>query len=50
MLGSLAALDPVGTALGALSDFAGAFGDIFSGIAFFTGEDFAAALAKGFMK
>lgn len=46
MFGSLT---PVGTVLGAVSDFAGAFGDIFSGIAFFTGEDFAAALAKGFM-
>lgn len=47
MLGSLG---PIGTGLGAVADFAGAFGDILSGLAFFTGEDFAAALARGFVK
>lgn len=46
MFGSLV---PVGTALATVSDFVGAIADIFGGVAFFTGGDFAAALARGFM-
>lgn len=45
--GSLAG---VSGALGIVNDFLGAFGDLFSGLAYFTGEDFAAAAAAGFVK
>lgn len=36
-------------ALGILNDFLGAFGDLFSGLAYFTGGDFEEAFAGGFL-
>lgn len=45
--GSLAGVSNV---LGYVNDFFGAFGDIFSGLDYFTGGDFEEALAGGFMK
>ncbi|MBB1031334.1 hypothetical protein G6027_10635 [Dietzia sp. SLG310A2-38A2] len=44
--GSLAG---VSGALGYVNDFLGAFGDLFSGLAYFTGGDFEEAFAGGFM-
>ena len=46
-LGSLAG---VSEALGIVTDFLGAFGDLFSGLDYFTGGDFEEALAGGFMR
>ena len=45
--GSLAG---VSGALGFLNDFRGAFGDMFSGLAYFTGGDFQEALTGGFLQ
>lgn len=45
--GSLAG---VSGALGLLTDFLGGFGDLFSGLEYFTGGDFEEALAGGFMR
>ena len=44
--GSLAG---VSGALGIVTDFLGAFGDLFSGLDYFAGGDFEEALAGGFM-
>ena len=44
--GSLAG---VSGALDIVNGFLGAFGDLFSGLAYFTGEGFQEALAGGFM-
>ena len=44
--GSLAG---VSGALGIVTDFLGAFGDLFSGLDYFTGPDFGEALAGGFL-
>ena len=45
--GSLAG---VSGALGIFTDFLGAFGGLFSGLDYFTGGDFAEALAGGFLQ
>ncbi|MCT1638738.1 MULTISPECIES: hypothetical protein [Dietzia] len=45
--GSLAGVSGV---LGFLNDFLGAFGDLFSGLDYFTGGDFQEALAGGFLQ
>ncbi|TCW25065.1 hypothetical protein [Dietzia cinnamea] len=43
-------LTGVSDTLGFVNDFLGAFGDLFSGLDYFTGDDFKEALAGGFMK
>lgn len=43
-------LQGVSKSLGFVNGFLGAFGDLFSGLDYFTGGDFEEALAGGFMK
>lgn len=43
-------LGGVSGALDIVNDFFGAFGDLFSGLDYFTGGDFGEALAGGFMQ
>jgi len=43
-------LTGVSDTLGFVNGFLGAFGDLFSGLDYFTGGDFEEALAGGFMK